>query len=162
MILTFGSTWLSILHYNVPDKFICPFTLKWMHDSVMTRWGHNFERKALMQWMAWNNHCSMTRKHLTLKDVIGNQALRSKSKRGRQNEELEQSHDANGRVSHSSLHEIYIIDRTIPFLVHVSSKTLMAKVLQHHRNDSTDKSVVKELKRRHKGEKSGRRRRRAA
>lgn len=62
----------------IPEEFLCPLTLDIMQQPVMTRWGHNFERHALMKWMESHDHCPLTRNPIALKDVITNRALQAR------------------------------------------------------------------------------------
>ena len=36
---------------EIPDRFFCPLTLEVMQDPVVTRFGNNFERKAIVEWI---------------------------------------------------------------------------------------------------------------
>jgi hypothetical protein len=63
-----------------PDEFVCPLTSEVMREPVMTRWGHNFERSALLEWIGRGNHmCPLTRNPMSLiKDVIVNRSLKAR------------------------------------------------------------------------------------
>ena len=60
-----------------PEKFICPLTLDIMDEPVMTRWGHNFEKAALLNWLEDHQECPLTRKPLGLSDVASNKSLQA-------------------------------------------------------------------------------------
>jgi U-box domain len=43
---------------------------------MVSRWGHSFERSAIIQWLAkGNTSCPITRKPMSLSDLISNRAL---------------------------------------------------------------------------------------
>lgn len=61
---------------EIPSSFICPISQCIMVHPVMTRTGHNYERKAILTWLKErNNTCPMTRNTLTVRDVVSNRAL---------------------------------------------------------------------------------------
>lgn len=63
---------------DIPSNFICPISQCIMVHPVMTRSGHNYDRKAILTWLKEkNNTCPMTRNTLTVKDLVSNRALRS-------------------------------------------------------------------------------------
>ena len=63
----------------VPPEFICPITLQIMRDPVMTKYGHNFERSAILEWLhRGHTRCPITRKKLNLSKLVPNAALRLK------------------------------------------------------------------------------------
>ena len=65
-----------------PEGFICPLTLEVMDVPVMTVWGHNFEKSALIQWLEKKGEnyrtCPLTRLPLTMKDLVTNRPLQAK------------------------------------------------------------------------------------
>lgn len=64
---------------EVPDEFICPLTMELMHDPVVSRYGHNYERDAILSWLAQGHtDCPLTRQPLRLRDLITNHTLRSR------------------------------------------------------------------------------------
>ncbi|GAX13613.1 hypothetical protein FisN_14Lh379 [Fistulifera solaris] len=66
----------ALEHEEIPLHFICPISQCIMMHPVMTRSGHNYERKAILTWLKEkNNTCPMTRNTLTVKDLISNRAL---------------------------------------------------------------------------------------
>ncbi|GAX21168.1 hypothetical protein FisN_14Hh379 [Fistulifera solaris] len=72
---------LTVLEHDemiTPSHFLCPISQCIMMHPVMTRSGHNYERKAILKWLKEkNNTCPMTRNILTVKDLVSNRALRS-------------------------------------------------------------------------------------
>lgn len=87
-----------------PKEYICPLTLSVMVDPVLTRHGHNFEREAILKWIArGTGDCPITRKPLRLSDMITNHQLRSRIHRWRR------ENDLNIRIIASSddLHNIF-------------------------------------------------------
>lgn len=63
----------------VPSDFICPITMEIMVHPVMTRYGHCFDRSAIMTWMSSSDgskfECPLTRKPLRISDIINNHSL---------------------------------------------------------------------------------------
>lgn len=64
----------------VPDEFVCPLTLEVMKSPMMTRWGQSYDREAILQWLGrgGHKHCPLTRKPLTLRDLLPNRALKER------------------------------------------------------------------------------------
>jgi U-box domain len=61
---------------NVPTEFLCPITMEIMDYPVLSRYGHNFERSAIVAWIEEGSGvCPMTRLPLTMRDLINNNAL---------------------------------------------------------------------------------------
>jgi hypothetical protein len=58
-----------------PEYFYCPLSIEVMKEPVMTRWGHNFERSAIVEWIQRNEVCPLTRNPMTLKDLVINRSL---------------------------------------------------------------------------------------
>jgi hypothetical protein len=72
------SSYSAVEHEEIPSHFLCPISQCIMIHPVMTRSGHNYERKAILTWLKEKNHsCPMTRNTLTVKDLVSNRALRS-------------------------------------------------------------------------------------
>uniref|UniRef100_A0A7R9WYF8 U-box domain-containing protein n=1 Tax=Craspedostauros australis TaxID=1486917 RepID=A0A7R9WYF8_9STRA len=72
----------SATNLAVPERFICPITQEIMVDPLVSKHGHNFERRAILQWL--NDHanspdqcCPMTRKALTPSMLFPNASLRT-------------------------------------------------------------------------------------
>jgi U-box domain len=63
----------------IPSEFLCPITMEIMAHPVMTRYGHNFDRSAIVTWICSQNgsdgECPLTRKPLRLCDMIHNRNL---------------------------------------------------------------------------------------
>ena len=61
----------------VPTKFVCPLTLELMTDPLMSKYGHNFSRDAILEWLGTGNDtCPLTRKPLAPSNLIPNASLR--------------------------------------------------------------------------------------
>jgi hypothetical protein len=54
------------------EEFVCPILHEIMEDPWMTPAGINFERDAILQWLAKNKNCPMTRKRLTTQQLKPN------------------------------------------------------------------------------------------
>lgn len=62
---------------TVPTEFLCPLTLEVMVDPVISKYGKNFERSAIIQWLGQGNTtCPLTRQPLKLCDLITDHKLR--------------------------------------------------------------------------------------
>ncbi|KAG7354512.1 U-box domain containing protein [Nitzschia inconspicua] len=62
---------------EVPEEFICPITLCVMKDPVMSKDGKNYDRAAILQWIAKGHQsCPLTRQPLTLSSLVPNNSLR--------------------------------------------------------------------------------------
>ena len=54
-----------------------PLTLSIMIDPCVTKYGHNFEREAILEYIARGNEtCPLSRRPLRLRDIITNHKLR--------------------------------------------------------------------------------------
>ena len=65
-------------HQQHPASFACPLTLEVMEDPVRDKCGHNFERKAITEWLRQHDSCCpISRKPLDAGggDLIPNHAL---------------------------------------------------------------------------------------
>lgn len=62
----------------VPAEFICPITNEIMQDPVMTIFGHNFERGALLEWLREHSTCPLSRNHLKLSNVVSNSKMQAR------------------------------------------------------------------------------------
>lgn len=62
-----------------PSEFICGLTMEIMDDPLMSRYGHNYERAAIVEWLTLGNDtCPMTRRPMKLSDLISNRCLRTR------------------------------------------------------------------------------------
>lgn len=65
-----------------PQEFVCALTMDVMTDPVVSRYGQNFERTAILQWLARGNAtCPMTRQPLKVSDLVSNHQLRARIRR---------------------------------------------------------------------------------
>jgi U-box domain len=75
-----------------PDDFICPLTLEVFSDPLISKYGHNFERTAILEWLAEGNlECPLTRKPLSPSMLFPNVQMRLKIKQWQEENELEVS-----------------------------------------------------------------------
>jgi hypothetical protein len=64
---------------KVPPEFICPTTLDVMVKPLMSRYGRNFERESILEWIGMGiGTCPLTRQPLGLRDLLPNKALENK------------------------------------------------------------------------------------
>ena len=62
---------------QIPSKFVCPLTLELMTDPLMSKYGHHFNRNAILEWLGnGNTTCPLTRKPLMPSNLIPNGNLR--------------------------------------------------------------------------------------
>jgi U-box domain len=62
---------------DIPSEFVCPLTLEIMSDPVVSRYGKNFERNAILRWIgAGHDTCPLTRQLLRLSDLVTDHRLR--------------------------------------------------------------------------------------
>ena len=59
------------------EHYICPIGLTIMKDPVITPNGISFERVNIVNWLEKNNYCPITKKPLSVKDLIPNRSLKS-------------------------------------------------------------------------------------
>jgi hypothetical protein len=70
---------------SIPLEFICPITLEMMNQPMVTRYGHTYERQAIMEWLGkGNGYCPLTRHALSYSDIIPHYSLESKIRAWRQ------------------------------------------------------------------------------
>jgi U-box domain len=59
-----------------PPEFVCPITMEIMVHPLATKHGPNFERAAIVAWLRQGSgECPLTRKPLTMSDLIHNNYL---------------------------------------------------------------------------------------
>jgi hypothetical protein len=121
---------------------MCPLTLDSMQDPVMTRWGHNFERMALLTWLQRHDECPLTRNPMTLQDIIGNRALKEKIHAWRKM--TGSGHDQSEETTSDSSSCSANNKTTLLFVLAKSSKTVIRALEDHE--DPTAKSVLKIFK----------------
>jgi U-box domain len=68
----------------VPAEYICPITLELMEFPLASKYGHNFERAAIVEWIGSGETCPITRKQLKISDLIHNRALLAEIRSWRQ------------------------------------------------------------------------------
>ncbi|KAG7355177.1 U-box domain containing protein [Nitzschia inconspicua] len=62
---------------NVPEEFICPLTLCVMKDPVVSNDGINYDRTAIVKWLAKGNQsCPLTRQPMKLSSLAPDNRLR--------------------------------------------------------------------------------------
>jgi hypothetical protein len=59
------------------DEFYCPITNNLMEDPVMTKYGHTFEKSAIMEWLQNTPRCPLTNQALTPADIFPNRSLKA-------------------------------------------------------------------------------------
>lgn len=140
----------------IPEDFVCPLTLELMDEPVMTRWGHSFERYAIMKWMEYHDHCPMTRNPISLQDVIVNRALKARIHAWK-NVQC----DPSSRTTSDDKDDLWrcsdppengdgdipiVVDHYLPFLVSVDSTMAMIRALEVYQQKTNDPSARQALK----------------
>jgi U-box domain len=75
---------------RVPDEFICPLTLTVMRDPVVSKFGHSYERDAILSWLVEHRQtCPLTRKPLSLGGIITNHQLRGQIRKWQLEHEMD-------------------------------------------------------------------------
>ncbi|GKZ00513.1 hypothetical protein MPSEU_001003700 [Mayamaea pseudoterrestris] len=63
---------------EAPEDFVCPITNEIMQDPVLSKYGHSYERSAIVEWLAaHSNTCPLTRRTMHLSDLITHPTLRA-------------------------------------------------------------------------------------
>lgn len=64
---------------ETPSDFICCLTMEIMDDPLLSKYGHNYERAAILEWLTLGHEtCPMTRQSMKLSDLISNHYLRTR------------------------------------------------------------------------------------
>lgn len=62
---------------SIPNEFVCPLTLDVMVDPVMDKYGHCYERSAILAWVNQGNMvCPLTRRELKPSQLVRNSRLK--------------------------------------------------------------------------------------
>jgi hypothetical protein len=60
-----------------PQEFVCPISLQIMKDPVMSKFGQNYDRQAILQWLnRGNENCPLTRRPLKPSLLAPNSSLK--------------------------------------------------------------------------------------
>jgi hypothetical protein len=77
-----SKTQLAMSVNSHPPSFACPLTMEVMGDPVMDKCAHNFERKAILEWLnTGHSCCPISRKPLTQADLVPNHTLAERVER---------------------------------------------------------------------------------
>jgi len=64
---------------EIPEHFTCPLTLTLLEDPLCSKYGHNFERTAILDWLySGKDTCPITRQPLIPPMLIPNTSLRQR------------------------------------------------------------------------------------
>ncbi|KAG7365357.1 U-box domain containing protein [Nitzschia inconspicua] len=69
----------------VPQRYLCPLTLDVLKDPVLSKYGHTYERSAILQWLQEHETCPISRKPLTPRYLISNHSLKLQIKKWKSN-----------------------------------------------------------------------------
>ncbi|CDW79897.1 ubox domain containing protein [Stylonychia lemnae] len=58
------------------NSFLCPITQQIMKEPVMTKYGHCFEKSAILDWIERQGKCPLTQQPLTKQDLFPNYAIK--------------------------------------------------------------------------------------
>ena len=99
---------LPIDDESIPEHFVCPLTLEMMTDPLVSKHGHNFERKAVLKWLEkGNTTCPITRQPLTMSMLIPNVSLRLRIKAWKSANEVAQLCDDSVAMTEDETEEFY-------------------------------------------------------
>lgn len=94
---------------NIPSEFVCPITCEAMIEPLYSKYGHSFERSAILDWLReHHNTCPLTRQQLNVSDLIRNRQLQSRIEAHYRARNLEymlierRNKDTNGDMTSSS------------------------------------------------------------
>jgi hypothetical protein len=66
-------------HSFTPVEFLCPMTKTVMNDPMMSRYGFNFERSAILGWLArGNGRCPVSGNPLRPSNLVSNKSLQAR------------------------------------------------------------------------------------
>ena len=88
---------------KAPSHFICPLTLQIMRDPVLSRYGQNYERCAILEWLTSSNghgSCPLTRRPLELRGLVSNHNLRCQIRQWQQQRD---DHDDDDENTHTPM-----------------------------------------------------------
>ena len=62
----------------VPEEYLCPLTMDLMMEPLLSREGHNYERDAILNWVAEHGTSPLTRQPLRPSHLVRNRTLETK------------------------------------------------------------------------------------
>lgn len=62
----------------LPQEYICPLTLDVMSEPLLSKEGHNYEREAILSWIAEHGTSPLTREPLRPSQLVRNRILEAK------------------------------------------------------------------------------------
>jgi U-box domain len=132
---------------TIPEHFICPLTMEMMKDPLFSKYGHTFERSAILEWLSKENSCPVTRQPLFPSMLIPHHALRLKIKawKGAQEAELLLGlFDFDNDVDEATLSTTESVKRPIrrPFLANLRDE----EEIQAVRRQTQDELLSRTLK----------------
>jgi hypothetical protein len=66
-----------MIEIEAPEEYLCPLTLDVMTDPVMSKYGQSFERSEILRWLrSGHGVCPLSRRPLSLQDLVTNHALK--------------------------------------------------------------------------------------
>mgnify|MGYP001206226170 CR=1 FL=1 len=107
----------------VPNEFYCPITGELMKDPVSDKYGHTYERSAIMKWLSKSNTSPISREYLNEKDLIANIAFK-KSIESMREKLSEDQLKIDAQILDEELTEFYDIQDKINVNSHVKDKYL--------------------------------------
>jgi ligand-binding SRPBCC domain-containing protein len=127
----------------IPEEFICPLTLEIFHSPVMTRWGHSFERSALLRWLKYHEGCPLTRNPMSLRDIVANSALKERIEEWKVRHNFQEEEDSSlGRDTTEEMrHELlFFVFKDQDAVVLVTRERLIRGVLKKMRRTMARRS----------------------
>jgi U-box domain len=74
--MTTGLAFALMGGIEVPNEFTCPITLELMIWPTVSKYGHTFEKHAILAWLKRGSSCPLSRQQLSAADLQPNYSLR--------------------------------------------------------------------------------------
>jgi hypothetical protein len=81
-----------------PQNYRCPLTLQLMEDPVNDGCGHCFERRAILDWLEFNEMCPISRKPMDQNNLFHNGLLKARIQEWKEDHPFYQHMDADYRT----------------------------------------------------------------
>jgi hypothetical protein len=82
----------------IPEEFICPLTLELIHDAVLTKYGHHYDKKAIFEWLQTSDCCPLTRQPLSPSMIITDHHFNQKIQAWKESNGFDQQNDPSAPV----------------------------------------------------------------
>jgi U-box domain len=96
----------------VPTEYTCPITLELLKWPMISKYGHTFEKNAILAWLKKESTCPLSRQPLSTKCLRPNYSLRQEIQQWQERQEIVASISSN--TTAFPLHTIYSHERCPP------------------------------------------------